>query len=91
MEWEVGNYNQPIAFTENASSDTKGLAVNSAGLIAQAIGSEIILRSDRIDKKNSFVRGMMAWNILNPILYALDYWFIGISNKKNGNFYQGDL
>jgi len=28
---------------------------------------------------------------LNPILYALDYWVFRISNKQNGNSYQGDL
>ena len=91
MDWELGNYNQPVAFTEHASNDCKGAAINSAGLIAQAIGSEIILQVDTIDKNDAFVRGMMAWNIVNPILYALDYWFFHISNQENGNGYQGDI
>lgn len=91
MDWEIGNYNQPIAFTEHANSDAKGAAINSAGLLSQAIGSEIILQSDKIDKNDAFVRGMMAWNIVNPILYALDYWFFHRSNKENGNTYQGDI
>jgi hypothetical protein len=91
MTWEFGNYNQPIAFTEESDSDAAGLAVNAAGLTAQAIGSEIILQVDAIDKNDAYVRGMMTWNIINPILYALDYWFIGISNESSDNSYQGDL
>jgi hypothetical protein len=87
MNWEIGNYNQPFAFTENASSDGKGVAINSAGLLSQAIGGEIILRDDRIDKNDYFIRGMMAWNIVNPIMYALDYWFIHRTNRQNGNTY----
>ena len=91
MDWEIGNYNQPIAFTEHDSGDGKGAAIYSAGLVSQAIGSEIILHSDKIDKNDDFVRGMMAWNIVNPISYALDYWFIHRSNQQNGNTYQGDI
>ncbi|MEJ2038706.1 MAG: hypothetical protein P8X55_07195 [Desulfosarcinaceae bacterium] len=37
------------------------------------------------------VRGMMAWNVLNPIIYALDYWAIRRTNREEGNYYQGDL
>jgi hypothetical protein len=91
MDWEIGTYNQPIGFTEKANSDAKGVAVYSAGLLSQAIGSEIILQADKIDKNDAFVRGMMLWNIVNPILYSLDYWFFHISNKNNGKTYQGDL
>jgi hypothetical protein len=91
MDWEIGNYNQPLAFTEHADSERKGAAVHSAGLISQAIGSEIILHTEGIDKNDDFVRGMMAWNVVNPILYALDYWFFRISNQGNGTNYQGDI
>jgi hypothetical protein len=91
MDWELGNYNQPIAFTEEANNDTDGFIVNSAGLVSQVVGSEIILQVDSIDKNDNFVRGMMTWNILNPIFYALDYWFIHKTNSKNGNSYQGDI
>jgi len=92
MDWELGNYNQPIGFTEKSDNDTAGAILNSAGLVSQAIGSEIILQVDRIDKNDNFVRGMMAWNIVNPILYALDYWFIHITNHSTGNGgYQGDI
>jgi hypothetical protein len=91
MSWELGTYNQPIGFTENAGNDAKGVALYSAGLLAQVGGSEIILQVDKIDKNDAFVRGMMTWNILNPILYSLDYWVFRISNKGNGNNYQGDL
>ena len=91
LSWELGNYNQPIAFTESGLSDEQGVALYSAGILSQIAGSEIILRTDRIDKNSAYVRGIMAWNIINPILYSLDYWFFHRSNKKNGNFYQGDL
>ena len=91
IDWELGNYNQPLAYTEEADSDTDGLILNSAGLVAQALGSEIILQVDAIDKNDDFVRGMMHWNILNPIFYALDYWFINITNDETADGYQGDI
>jgi hypothetical protein len=88
----VNGYNQPIGFTEYADSDSKGLAINSAGLLAQVLGSEIILQVDSIDKNDAFVRGMMTWNIINPILYAADYWFIRRTNQETSNGgYQGDI
>lgn len=34
---------------------------------------------------------MMAWNILNPILYSLDYWVFRVTNKESQKKYQGDL
>ena len=92
IDWEMGNYNQPIGFTEHAENDTDGVIVNSAGLVSQVVGSEIILQVDRIDKNDNFVRGMMTWNILNPVFYALDYWLIHITNHSTGNGgYQGDI
>jgi hypothetical protein len=91
LTWKVGNYNQPLAYTENATGNSKAVALYSAGLIAQLICSEIILDVDSIDKNDAYVRGMMTWNILNPILYALDYWVFRISNQQNGNTFQGDL
>jgi hypothetical protein len=91
MSWKGGNYNQPIGFTEDASSDAKGVALYSAGLLTQLAASEIILDVDRIDKNDAYVRGMMTWNVLNPILYSLDYWFFRVANKNGGPSYQGDL
>jgi hypothetical protein len=91
ISWEAGNYNQPIAFTTGEMSTSQGFAVYSAGLIAQAATAEIILDVDRIDKNDAFVRGMMAWNIVNPILYALDYWVFRRSNQENGRTFQGDI
>jgi hypothetical protein len=91
MHWEIGTHNQPLGFTEHASSDGKGAAITSAGLLSQAIGGELILRHDRIDKNDYFVRGLMAWNILNPISYALDYWFFRRTNQRKGDTYQGDI
>lgn len=91
MDWEWGDLNQPLEFTEDADSDSKGAAINSAGLISQAIGAEVILQVDKIDKNDAFVRGMMTWNIINPILYAMDYWFIHKTNNNDGDNYQGDI
>ena len=91
IDWEAGNYNQPLGFTADPDSDAKGVALYSAGLASQVIGSEIILQVDSINKNDAFVRGMMAWNIINPILYSLDYWFIRRSNQDNGNGFQGDI
>ena len=36
MDWKSGDINQPMAFEEHSSSDDKGLAINSAGLLVQA-------------------------------------------------------
>ena len=35
ISWEVGNYNQPLTFTEEASNDTDGFIVNASGLVSQ--------------------------------------------------------
>jgi hypothetical protein len=91
MDWRPGDMNQPITFSEHSSSKDKGLAINASGLLAQAIGAEFILQSDGIDKNDSYVRGMMLWNIVNPILYAVDYWFINKANSSDGSGYKGDL
>jgi hypothetical protein len=91
LDWKVGTFNQPIEFSEKAKDDSDGVAVYSAGLVAQVVSSEIILNVDTINKNDAFIRGMMAWNIINPIMYALDYWFIHNTNNKNGDSYQGDL
>lgn len=91
MNWKIGTYNQPIGFTEEAKSKDKGLAVYSAGLLSQVISAEFILQADKIDKNDSFVRGLMAWNVLNAVFYTLDYWVFKITNKGDGDNYQGDL
>jgi len=91
LSWKFGNYNQWLAFTEKADSNAKGFALYSVGLLSHAVGAEIILQTDKIDKNDPFVRGMMTWNILNPILYGLDYWFFRIANQSNARSYQGDL
>lgn len=91
MDWEIGNYNQPIGFTEHADNNFKGFSINAAGLVSQAAAAEIILQVEKINKNDALVRGMMAWNVVNPVLYALDYWFFRISNKRKGYAYQGDI
>jgi hypothetical protein len=91
LHWEIGTVDQPLAFSYSTDNNWKGFAINSAGFISQAAGAEIILQVDEINKNDAFVRGMMAWDILNPILYSLDYWFIHSTNKKNDGNIQGDL
>lgn len=91
MDWKIGDVNQPINFTEYSKNKTNGFAINSAGLLVQMGASEFILFNDKIDKNDSFIRGMIFWNIVNPLMYAVDYWFIHKTNTSNGNAYMGDL
>lgn len=91
LDWGIGTYNQPLGFTEWAENDTAGRLVHASGLITQLIVSEVVLQADSIDKNDNFVRGMMTWNVLNPIIYALDYWFIRSTNVQKENYYQGDI
>lgn len=92
LDWHTGTYSQPLTFTVKSKvSNSKGVSFHSSGLISQIIGSEIILQSKKIDRNNAYVRGIMAWNIINPILYSLDYWFIGYANKADGDLFQGDI
>lgn len=91
LTWEVGTYNQPLGFTEDAESDSAGAWVHASGLIAQVATSEVILQVDSIDKNANYVRGMMAWNVLNPVIYAVDYFIIGQSNNIDDTGYQGDI
>ncbi len=91
IEFGVGRYNQPIGFTENAESDSAGAILHASGLVTQTLVSEVILQSDSIDNNDSFVRGMMFWNIVNPIIYALDYWVLRRTNQEHADSYQGDI
>lgn len=91
LHWESGTYNQPLGFTEDAGSDTNGAVLHGAGLVGQALCGEVILALDGIDNTHPFVRGMMFWNVANPIIYAVDYWFLHSSNRIDDDGYQGDL
>ena len=91
MEWRRGDINQPITFEEHSASDNKGLAINAAGLLVQTGSGEFILRYDKIDKNDSYVRGIMFWNVVNPLLYTIDYWFIHNTNKSENGTYAGDI
>jgi hypothetical protein len=91
LQWGVGTYNQPLGFTEHAKNNSSGMLVHGAGLATQLICSEIILDSDSVNKNDSLVRGMMYWNVANPIIYSLDYWFIHRSNEETNGHYRGDL
>lgn len=91
IDFGAGRYNQPIGFTENADNDTDGMIVHASGLAAQLLVSEVILNADSINNNDSVVRGMMFWNIVNPIVYSLDYWFLRRTNKESDTSYQGDM
>lgn len=91
IEWGLGTYNQPLGFKEDADCDTDGMIVHAAGLMTQVAVSEIILQSESIDNNSNLMRGMMLWNIVNPIVYSLDYWFIRRTNKESDTTYQGDI
>lgn len=91
IDFGAGRYNQPIGFTENADNDTDGMIVHASGLVTQLLVSHVILESDSIDKNDTLVRGMMFWNIVNPIVYALDYWFLRRTNQEGPTSYQGDI
>ena len=91
IDFGAGRYNQPIGFTEHAENDTDGMIVHGSGLVTQVLVSEVILQSNSIDKNDSLARGMMFWNIFNPIVYALDYWLLRRTNKENDTSYQGDI
>ena len=34
IDWELGNYNQPLGYTEEADNDTDGVIVNASGLVS---------------------------------------------------------
>ena len=34
---------------------------------------------------------LLGWNIINPIVYCLDYWVFKKTNQEDGNYYQGDV
>jgi hypothetical protein len=91
IEFGAGRYNQPIGFTEHAENDTAGVILHASGLVTQTLVSEVILQTDSIDKNDTFVQGMMFWNIVNPIIYALDYWVLRRTNQETDTSYQGDI
>ncbi|MCK5127614.1 MAG: hypothetical protein KAR42_15260 [candidate division Zixibacteria bacterium] len=91
LNWHTGTYDQPLTFTVYNICDSDGGLLYSSGLISQIVGSEIILRSKKIDKNSAYIRGMMAWNIINPISYSLNHKFIKHSNREAGNQFQGDI
>jgi hypothetical protein len=91
LNWESGTYNQPLGFTEDADNDTDGAILHGAGLVGQALCGEVILAMDGINKTKAYVRGLMFWNIANPVIYAFDYWFLHRSNRIDAEGYQGDL
>ena len=88
MDWSSGTYNQPIAFTEYSENNYDGTLINAAGLTTQLLSSEIILQ---LDAHNSYLDGMMLWNLINPIMYSIDYWLLHRTNKISDDNYQGDI
>jgi hypothetical protein len=60
-----------MEYTITPKDNNGGAIVCAAGLTAQAASSEIIIRKNY---RGDFAAGMMLWNVINPILYASDYW-----------------
>jgi len=90
IKTEFFTNHQIISLYANPKSDSDGLYICSAGLVAQAMCSEVILVT-KANKESPFIQGMMFWNVLNPIMYAADYWWICRTNKIEHNQFQGDL
>ena len=86
--WFEGN--QIVLLYMEPESRKEGAYICSAGLITQAICSEMILDM-KASRDNAFIHGMMFWNILNPIMYAADYWWIHRSHYIDERGFQGDL
>lgn len=91
LDWKIGKHNQSIVFDERADNHTDGALLHASGLSTQLLISEIILQTDEIYKNDSFIRGVMFWNIINPIFYSIDYWFLNRMNFENRSEYRGDI
>lgn len=93
MDWKFndGRDSSIISFREYSKNDLTGLFVDSAGIITELAVTEYILRSKTINKTDPFIKGMVFWNTANPIIYALDYWFIHKINRTDGGVFLGDI
>lgn len=91
MHFKSFENGQFISFDMQPNSDSDGLWVATAGLNAQLLCSEAILRSRSLDRHDPFVRGMMTWNVINPVLYSLDYWFLRKWNQTGDGYDRGDI
>jgi hypothetical protein len=85
-KWNSGT----IEFESNNKSDVGFIL--SAGLLSQLISSEVILQTDKINNNDDFVRGMMLINIIIPLRYSIDYWFIhSLNRERSDDGYSGDI
>lgn len=92
LDWEAGTYGQPIAFKEHARGDSRGALVNASGLLAQLSVNRYLLGSDTVDREDYFIQGLIWWNLVNPIVYALDYWWLHNTNDiGTDGTYRGDI
>ncbi len=55
----------------NNTSDRERYELASAGLVSQVLSTEIILNTKYIPKDNEYVIGMLAFNIVNALLYVV--------------------
>ena len=84
IRWGVCRDGQLVGFRESrAASRWSGVGLYSAGLVAQEVTSEVILRS-HVDRSRPFVRGVMAWNVANPISYAANFWLFSGRGDLSG-------
>lgn len=83
LTWETCTDNQLFEYIPPYDiSKGDGIALYSAGIIAQEISSEVILRAHV--RHTPLVRGIMAWNVANPIAYATSFWFLNGHGDLDG-------
>ncbi len=58
--------------TSNNTSNSERYELASAGLASQVLSTEIILNTKDIPKDNEYVIGLLAFNVINALLYAVD-------------------
>lgn len=91
MDWHLNNWRNPITYTEYADNPRDAALVHASGIVTSLTASEIILRSESIDKRRPYVMGMMFYNVVNPILYAIDYKLLNRWNYRDSDGCHGDL
>lgn len=90
FNWPAGGFDGPLLplwqLDPNATNGQRA-AVASAGFIAHAVATEVILWVPQIPKDNLFVLGFLLTSIINNLLYPITD---AVNNAVRGNGY-GDI
>jgi hypothetical protein len=89
LDWKFADGDLRYSFSTTDAID--GKLICSSGLMGQLIASEFVLQNEKIDRSKPFVQGFMFWNIANPVLYSLDYFFLHRNNREYENGFSGDI